>query len=712
MGLIWIARSSLCTRRKLDDSIIGKGASQRIIAEGRRAVMRTTSKSVVFTIICAFSLLAGSIGPVSQQLSAQDAVPFEVGLFPESLREACDTLNTGLSIASLPLGLIASLAAFIGGNELDRVCREIPVERTEGYRNAYREAANNGMSPGFPVDRVHYGQDDYGVDFQIQHFAAGSQGDGTGAIIWGSGRSKPFYVGGGTWAAYKRAIDQKSVLGGSIYPGYPTSVEQTWAGVRIQFFEGGSWGNGAIIGGDDAWFVTGRHWDAYWNADGWHSLGKPLGPVYRNSNGHYQQDFTKGNITELSGNTSITYNNSAQAAAQQTMPAELPPSGNTQPSQPQSAACDDSGRPVLTSNLSASPSNPDTKTPVSFSFTIRNDGCGTFAPQKMMIAGRDPANNVTDPTQRDGFRLAPGQSYTFEHTTTLKDPGMHKFWVAYMDWTNNWPKVPNTNGQVLEVHINVSAAPPEPTQVTVTEPQVETQPPSEPEVESADASQEAEPVNTAPQPDPDETAPPAVESVESQQPGSADLACNEGKLPVFRDGSDGLHVAGSGVGTVRIEIEIVNPSCSLYEADYLEVYSDSPNGKRIELMIIDSFVLEPGEEWVIQDDFVLTDPGQHRIRIGTFQDGMMTNLLLERHGDDFVDQAESDDYFSVHVSDTLSAPSAPSAPGNHQPVDIEPDGSDPVNTSSNNPSPSAPNPTEVVGCDMIWDGQKWVVESC
>lgn len=180
-------------------------------------------------------------------------------------------------------------------------------------------------------------------------------------------------------------------------------------------------------------------------------------------------------------------------------------------------------------------------------------------------------------------------------------------------------------------------------------------------------------------------------------------------MPTFRDASAGLQEADRGPGAVPIRIEIVNSGCSLFEADSLEIYDDSPNGTSNLLMSIGSFGLESGGEWVIHQEFILTDPGEHQIRVVAVREGVTSHLLVESDSDDITFQSETRDYFSIHVSGSETVPTQPSQ---IQPVDIEPDGSGPVTTSTTNTIPSAPSPTEVVGCDMVWDGQKWVVESC
>ncbi len=135
------------------------------------------------------------------------------------------------------------------------------------YISAYRSAPP--ANPGYPINDVHTWK-----TVVIQDFRGGSWGDG--AIIKRSQKgSKPEYVGGSVWTAYKRAANDYGV-----FPGYPYGTVHDWGNVRIQDFRQGSWGEGAIIVTADkngsGFLIAGNHWKAYKDFGGNLRLGHPV----------------------------------------------------------------------------------------------------------------------------------------------------------------------------------------------------------------------------------------------------------------------------------------------------------------------------------------------------------------------------------------------------------------------------------------------------
>lgn len=221
-------------------------------------------------------------------------VPPQVGNFEEA-QEIC-----ALGDVPMPHWLLDIITLW-----QSRECREALEHIDQSFDNAYLRAESELASPGFPTSDIYAWE---GV--LVQEFSGGELGDGQGAIIAKSseddnGPQQPQYVGGGTWAAYERAIDEQG-----IQPGYPINLEHTWPGsdVTIQDFRGGSWGDAAIIGGDNAWLVAGRHWEAYWRVDGQIQLGNPTGPWHQNADGWYKQVFESGSILELNHDIRVVFN--------------------------------------------------------------------------------------------------------------------------------------------------------------------------------------------------------------------------------------------------------------------------------------------------------------------------------------------------------------------------------------------------------------------
>jgi hypothetical protein len=122
-----------------------------------------------------------------------------------------------------------------------------------------------GVAPGTPKNDVHAWN-----KIVLRDYVNGSWGNG--AIIWSEQATgvDPHYVGGGEWAAYTRAVRQHKVS-----PGYPINLAHNWNRVRIQDFDGGEWGRGALIGGAHAELVAGGFWKAYTHANGSNSLRNP-----------------------------------------------------------------------------------------------------------------------------------------------------------------------------------------------------------------------------------------------------------------------------------------------------------------------------------------------------------------------------------------------------------------------------------------------------
>ncbi len=375
-------------------------------------------------------------------------------------------LGKGSSISGTLGGEVAEEAAGEAiGKYLERGCNQAVAEIygkvAVAYGDAYLRAEQFPASPGYPDDvGIHHW-----ADILIQDFWGGTDpqgnlnGDGWGAIIWGGLEtdSLPHYVGGSSWVAYKRAIYEPSVLGEGILPGYPTGPEHRWNRVIIQDFSGSSWGISAIIGGDQeqAWLVAGNHLQAYIDADGSNTLGNPLGPVEKNADEWYEQKFEDGIILELAGETRVQYYTDVDT------PPELPAVGHEEPTEPpieSSTACNDAGIPQITDGLSYSPENPDTATQVEFSFTITNNGCGTFLPEVLAIGGRDPNGQITDPLQIRDFTLGPGESRTISQPAVLGIPGTHEFFMVFLRAGGGWNEIPDTSGVSRHIHINVTEA--------------------------------------------------------------------------------------------------------------------------------------------------------------------------------------------------------------------------------------------------------------
>lgn len=121
-------------------------------------------------------------------------------------------------------------------------------------------------------------------------------------------------------------------------------------------------------------------------------------------------------------------------------------------------SCNDTGIPQITNGLSYSPQNPNTATDVTFSFTITNIGCGTFAPELLIIGGRDPGSNVSDPLQIPGFTLGPGESRDITHTVVLNTPGTHEFFMVFLRAGGGYNEIPDTSGVSQHIFINVTDA--------------------------------------------------------------------------------------------------------------------------------------------------------------------------------------------------------------------------------------------------------------
>lgn len=402
------------------------------------------------------------VGTFSTDFAAA-ATPVKVGKYERGDRACVEAAaNSDLLNSFIPgIGPINSrnTALFLDD------CQDAIAAVEDEFKYAYEVAEESGIDPGEPTNFVH---DWPQAGVIIQDFYSNS--DGWGAIIWGgaSHRTDPYFVSGKTLVEYKESVNARGIS-----PGYPTGVEHDWDGVRIQDFAGGSWGDGGIIGGNvsphGAWLVTGNHMKAYWANNGPVTLGNPKGWVYKNSEGNYQQDFEKGTIFERAGNTWLAYNDSAPAAAQETVPAELPPVGRQESPPPaNTATCTDRGAPVVTSPLTFSPAEAWVGGEVSYSFTIRNDGCSPFAPVVLAIGGHS-SNGIEDAYQSRDFVLAPGESRTITHTDVREIAGQFEYFIAFMDQEGDWHRVPGTGGTSQSVYQTVTDAPPaqaEPAQPT------------------------------------------------------------------------------------------------------------------------------------------------------------------------------------------------------------------------------------------------------
>lgn len=162
------------------------------------------------------------------------------------------------------------------------------VSLQEIFTEAHQQAEQAGMSPGTRLDNIHAWN-----NMLIQDYRNGALGDG--AILWSTTLAdSPYYVGGGTWHAYTRAVWEYGVS-----PGYPINLEHDWGNVRIQDFRGGKWGDGAIIGGAKAELVAGDYWKAYTRVDGPNRLRNPTSFITTKKKGGIKwkiQQFDGGEI--------------------------------------------------------------------------------------------------------------------------------------------------------------------------------------------------------------------------------------------------------------------------------------------------------------------------------------------------------------------------------------------------------------------------------
>jgi hypothetical protein len=233
-------------------------------------------------------------------------------------------------------GVIGSGAGAAIGFFLALECSEDDAKILDNVRNsfwyAYDAVEKQGASPGKPDNYVHRWAGVLIQDFKEGTDSSGAlRTDGWGVIIGEIGRDA-YFIGGGFWDAYERAVNGPNAVGTSLYPGYPTNAEHIWPGstIRIQNFEGGSWGDAAIIGTDEsAWIVAGGHWEAYWQRNGQIDLRNPLGPLYKDSEGWYTQDFEGGKIRELNGKIVVELNSDNSNT-----PPELPAVGHEEPTSP------------------------------------------------------------------------------------------------------------------------------------------------------------------------------------------------------------------------------------------------------------------------------------------------------------------------------------------------------------------------------------------
>lgn len=251
----------------------------------------------------------------------------------------------------------------------------------------------------------------------------------------------------------------------------------------------------------------------------------------------------------------------------------------TEESEPEPAvadsACDDSGIPQITDALTYSPDNPDTTTPVDFSFTITNTGCGTFQPEVLAIGGRDPYDEVSDPLQIRDFSLDPGESREISQTAVLSIPGTHEFFMAYL-WSNgSWNEIPDITGVSQHIYIDVSEAG----------------------------------TGQVPQPDND-----------SGQSSS----CSEGALPVVTrfTADDGADSYAMNSASVNYTIEIENRSCDSWDPGYIQVL-DYATGYGMYSAQQD--VVEPGGVLVIENFNYFDAVGTHTLYIVADNGGVLAD---------------------------------------------------------------------------------------
>ena len=443
---------------------------------------------VVVTLLCSFM-------PFSYLTPEVYAAPDGTGKYPDSVYEQCELMHpaaglTGLGIGAVtgspagPIGALvgAAIGGIIGtvaGYPGEDVCLNNLTPVTNLFIAAYEEVVAVGINPGVPTSRV----EEFGNDMLIQKFTLGNLGDGYGAILMHKSTGTAFYVGGGTWNAYNRAMTENSVLGSPIFPGHPTSFQQEWAGVPIQFFEGGSWGNGAIIGGDQAWLVTGNHWEKYWAVEGWASLGKPLGAVYKNGESKYQQDFEKGNITELDDQTWVNSTSADQ------IPAELPPAGSTSATSPvdppqegsppttaasseENLATDHSGQASSSEPSDSCETGPQLFISYFYAATVEelyrgdsaeiwfgldNTGCETYETYGIQIYQVTPSGQQTVVFDSGYVAIQPGESFNGDAYVNLQEAGTYGFFIDTYDISGS-PYGFSIEGasDAIDLHVNGS----------------------------------------------------------------------------------------------------------------------------------------------------------------------------------------------------------------------------------------------------------------
>lgn len=257
------------------------------------------ARSVVVAFCCSLLLVGPYLETAYAMPNAPGVVPDRVGQFQEA-RDVCNL--DGMPLPSWLTELIFYLQSKGCNDSLDHI--------DAAFDSAYLSAESAVATPGFPTNDIHPW-----AGVLVQDFSGGALGDGWGAIVAkshddGLDPQKPYYIGGGMWHAYVRAVNEQN-----IQPGYPINMQHAWPGsdISIQDFRGGSWGDAAIIGGDSAWLVAGRHWEAYWTVEGQIRLGNPVGPWFQNADGWYEQDFEGGRILELDHNVTIEFNDGSQS---------------------------------------------------------------------------------------------------------------------------------------------------------------------------------------------------------------------------------------------------------------------------------------------------------------------------------------------------------------------------------------------------------------
>lgn len=141
-------------------------------------------------------------------------------------------------------------------------------------------------------------------------------------------------------------------------------------------------------------------------------------------------------------------------------------SGTTGPSDTGSSGstCTSGAVPVLSTNLSVTPSTAKIGERFTASVTVRNDGCATFTPKVLTVAGKGPGgeSDFQDFDHREGVSIPPGGSYLYETGRSFDKAGTFRFRVAYQGRDGGWRDIPGAAGVVATTSITVTDCQPSP----------------------------------------------------------------------------------------------------------------------------------------------------------------------------------------------------------------------------------------------------------